>query len=124
MLWVDRLSRWATSRRLAELSVAGLEQLAVFLAQLLHADRQPGAPFLELLVLERLVGFHERQIQLVAEVEPLSAAGPQKIEDLVTRHSACPVDEALAVVELLELVPQDEAGLLKQVIGIVQVADQ
>ena len=66
----------------------------------------------------------ERQVELVAEVQPVAAAGPQEIQDLVPRHAAGPVDEAPRVVELVELVPEDQARLLEQVVGVVQVADE
>ena len=104
--------------------VAGFEQLAVLLSQLLHAAGQGAAPFLEPLLLERLVSLDERQIELVAEVEPLPASGPKKIQDFISRHAARPVDEALRAVELVELVPEDQARLLEQVVGVVQVTDE
>src|SRR5262249_60819846 len=44
--------------------------------------------------------------------------------DLEPGHAAGPGDEALRPVELVELVPEDQAGLLEQVVGVVEVAHE
>ena len=95
MLWVDRprsatsQTGWPNARNRPR--AAPGPSVAAF-----HAARQRCSPFLEPLLLERLVSLDECQIELVAEIKTLPASGPKKIQDFISRHAARPVDEALA----------------------------
>ena len=104
--------------------VAGFQQVLVPVGQLLHAPRQHHPPFLQAFLLQLLLGLDQGQAQLVAEIQPVAAASPQEVQDLIPGHAAGPAHEAPRRVELVELVPEDQAALLEQVVRVVQVAHQ
>jgi hypothetical protein len=104
--------------------VEGFHQLTVFLAQFFHAARQSIAAFKKVLMLERLLRFNEHQAQLIAEVKSIASTGPDEIQDLVPRNPAGPVHKTSRGIELIELVPEDQAHLLEQVVGVVKIPHQ
>src|SRR5262249_14774201 len=97
---------------------AGGEQVAVARRQLFQAAGQRLAAVVEL---QRLGlfdrGFGQAVEQCLAEADPAAAALLVEIEDLEVRDPAAPGGEIVGGVVFVELVPQDQAGLLEDVVG-------
>ena len=62
--------------------------------------------------------------QLVAEDQPVAAAATEEIADFVVGDAAGPTDKIAIGIELRPLLPQNEAGLLEHVLGVVAVGQQ
>src|SRR5262245_26697174 len=61
---------------------------------------------------------------MIAEVERLATPATDEVGELQPGHSASPGEEAPLGVELLEFHPQDEGGLLIEIVGVIPVVDQ
>jgi hypothetical protein len=105
-------------------AVTFAEQIAIALAQLLDTFPQGIAPTVELVVGQLGLRFNEQQVQVVGEVQPLPTPPAQKGGYLEPRDPARPREEAPLAIEIGKLPPEDQGGLLEQIVGIVQIPDQ
>src|SRR3954452_16244278 len=71
-----------------------------------------------------LVGRDQHQVELIAEIEPIATARPEKIGDFEPGHAERPGREAACGIVLVKLSPESQAGLLEEVVGVVEVAHE
>src|SRR5262249_27722083 len=111
---VDALRRAAALTRdvrdARAFAVARLQQFAVALPQFFHAAAQGVAPPFQFVVGQFGLCLDEHQIEFVAEIEFLPAAGAEEVGDLKAGDAAGPGEETALRVELGELLPQDDGG--------------
>src|SRR5262245_15605825 len=67
---------------------------------------------------------NQKQVQVVAEVQPLTPSAAEEVSHFQAGNPAGPGEKAPLPIELPELLPQNERRLLKQVVGIIEIADQ
>jgi hypothetical protein len=94
------------------------------LAQAIYAVAQSRSPRFEIVLAQGDLGVDQGQGQLVAETQAASAPHSEEVHHLQSGHTAAPGEKAPARVELWELLPEDQADLLKHVLRVAQIAYQ
>src|ERR1041384_3327063 len=70
------------------------------------------------------MSFDKQQIKLVREIQLLPAACSQEISNFEACDAARPRKKAARAVESVEFLPEDERGLLKQVVCVAQISQE
>ncbi len=103
-------------------AVATHQQIAVALTEFLQASAKGVASFFGLVHRVTLEGLGNQQVDIVAEIELLTASAAKEVRHLEASYPTCPRKETSLAVELGKLVPQNHGRLLEQIVGIVEVS--
>src|SRR5262249_33843170 len=100
------------------------EQPPVVGVELPDAPTQRVPPVVQFVLGHLRVGLDEQEGDFRRQVEPLAGTATDEVRDLPAGDPARPGEEVAAPVELPELVPEDQRGLLVQVVGVIDVRDE
>jgi hypothetical protein len=106
------------------LAVTFVEKVAIVITQLGGTLDECLTAIFDFLGLKFCMGVDQQQVQLIREIQALPAAGTQEVGDLETSHAARPGEKVPLAIIVGEFLPQDQSGLLEQVVGVIQVAQQ
>src|SRR4051812_27245649 len=105
-------------------SIAFVQERPVTLTQLADAFRQGSQALLGVVETKLLMRRDQHEVEFIAEIKSVAAARSEEIGNFEPGHAERPSRKAARRIILIKLFPNRQAGLLEEVVGIVEIAHE